>query len=446
MAIRAEHPPDRAPSASYSDDLGTTLGWLAAVSSSSDATSLPRMSFSDLMMTVQFSESSSGRAPDSFLDSLFAYVIVSPDFDLAFGGSLLANLIRLYRLHLSDLSNPVPGPFQGGDSIVPFLYRLVASSGASPLITSGAGAVRHGGILDVAEFGLGSSLLPSGSFLPHAPAVAPLPPSVALIPSSFLFVSAPAGFPSSSFASSLPHISSLAPTFPFSSPSVTSIASSLPSPAPPGSPLAPPFHPLAPPVGLRHPVHSLAPLVALYLFPVSSLLPSGPAASSPFLPSCAPAPAAPFLRTPVAASSSSFPFVSASSADTVVSWSLPTIVSCSAPSLSSLTAPIPSLPPPPPRWFRWVLLLVLLLLLLLFFPHFLSSLRLHLLLIPLSSPLVLLVFLPLLLASWRVLALPLQGMCLPLPSVAPFSILLAPLVPRILTMMRSCTVGLMTPW
>ena len=53
VAVRSEHPPGRAPSVSYSDDLGTTLGEPAAVSASLDATSLPRMSFADLMMTVR---------------------------------------------------------------------------------------------------------------------------------------------------------------------------------------------------------------------------------------------------------------------------------------------------------------------------------------------------------------------------------------------------------
>ena len=64
--MRSEHPPDRAPSVSYSDYLGTTLGGPDAVSASLDDTSLLRMSFADLMTTVQFFESSGGRVPDSF--------------------------------------------------------------------------------------------------------------------------------------------------------------------------------------------------------------------------------------------------------------------------------------------------------------------------------------------------------------------------------------------
>ena len=54
VAMRTEHPPDRAPSASYTDNLGTTLVEQAAASVSLGATSLPCMSFSDLLMTVRF--------------------------------------------------------------------------------------------------------------------------------------------------------------------------------------------------------------------------------------------------------------------------------------------------------------------------------------------------------------------------------------------------------
>ena len=64
--MHPEHLRDRAPSVSYSHNLGTTLGGPAAVSASSDATSLPRMSFADLVTTMQFFELSSGRVPDSF--------------------------------------------------------------------------------------------------------------------------------------------------------------------------------------------------------------------------------------------------------------------------------------------------------------------------------------------------------------------------------------------
>ena len=395
-------------------------------------------SFAALMTTVKFIGSSSGRAPDSFLDSFRVYVVVLPDFDLAIGGSSLEDSIRSYRLHLFDPLNPIPGPSQEGDSIVLFLYCLVASSGASPLVASGVSAMRHRGVLNITGFGLGSSLPLLSSSLSGPSPVTPLAPFVAPIPYSFPSFSAPPGFPSSSFASPLPHLSSLAPAFPLASPSVTSIASSLSPPAPPGFPMAPPTHPLAPPVGLRLPVHSLAPSITPYSFPVSFLLPSGPTALSPFLPSCAPTPAAPFLRTPVA-SSSSFPFVAASSVDTVVSWSLPAIVSCSAPSLSSLTASTPSLvlpvvslgsvaPPPPSSLLASV-------------PAFPSAP-----LAPLSSFLSGVPGVPSSAPGFSagLGASASGGRCLPLPRLALFKTLLVPLVPRVPMMMRSYTLGSMT--
>ena len=168
----------------------------------------------------------------------------------------------MYRLLLSDPVNPVPGPSQGGDSIVLFPYRLVASSGSSPLVPSSASALCRGGVLDVSGSGLGSSLLPLCSSLSGPSPVAPLAPSVAPFPSSLSSVSTPPDFHSSSLASSLPQLSSLAPTFPVHSLSVTSVASSLPFPAPPDFPVAPLFSPLAPAVGLCHPIHSLVPSVA----------------------------------------------------------------------------------------------------------------------------------------------------------------------------------------
>ena len=139
VAVHTEHPPDRGPYVLYSDGLGTTLGGPAAVSVSADATSLPRMLFANLLATVQFYESR-GRVPDSFLDTLRLYVVVALDFDIAIGGSSLADSITAHCLHLSDPVNPVLGPSQGGDSIVLFLHHLMASLGASPLVASSASA------------------------------------------------------------------------------------------------------------------------------------------------------------------------------------------------------------------------------------------------------------------------------------------------------------------
>ena len=137
VAVRTEHLPDRGPYTPYSDGLGTTLGGPATVSESTDSTSLPHMSFADLLATVQFFEAS-GRVPDSFLETLLAYVIVAPDFDAAIGGSSLVDSIRTYRV--PNPLHPVPGPSQGGDSIVPFFYCLVASLGLSPFAASSASA------------------------------------------------------------------------------------------------------------------------------------------------------------------------------------------------------------------------------------------------------------------------------------------------------------------
>ena len=64
VAVRSEHPPDRGPSAPYSDRLGSSLGGPATVSASDDATSLPRMAFANMLETVQLLEGS-GRVPDA---------------------------------------------------------------------------------------------------------------------------------------------------------------------------------------------------------------------------------------------------------------------------------------------------------------------------------------------------------------------------------------------
>ena len=80
------------------------------MNASSDATFFPLMSLADLVTTVQFFESSSDRVSDSFLDSLCAYVIAVPEFDLAIGGSSVANSICACCLRLSDPAIPVSGP------------------------------------------------------------------------------------------------------------------------------------------------------------------------------------------------------------------------------------------------------------------------------------------------------------------------------------------------
>ena len=208
-----------------------------------------------------------------------------PDFGVAICGSLLADSICAY--HIPDPLHPVSGLSQGGDSIVPFLYRLVVSSGTSPLFASSASTLRHGGNLVCTGLGLGSSVPPSCSSLSSFSLGTPLPPSFAPLSSSFPSVSA-SGFPSSSLlAAPLLSLASLAPSFPVPSSSVASFPSSLPTPAPPGFPMTPSVRPMAPPVGLRSQVppwrlllllpRSLSPLfyrllLALRLFSLPILL------------------------------------------------------------------------------------------------------------------------------------------------------------------------------
>ena len=218
---------------SYSDDLRTTLGGLAAASSSLDAASLPRLSFSDLT-TVRFFESFSGRVPDSFLDLLCAYVVHSTEFDFAIGGSLLADSIHLYRLRLSDPSNPVLGPSQGWDSIVPFFVSPRCVFGCITPCRFGCWrcASRGGFGYYQAWFGFFSSFFESSLFFIYflfwffPSSGFSCRPIGSLCRSPCLFCTFCVGFPSF-VACSLPLLSSLAPAFPFSSPSVAYISSLL---------------------------------------------------------------------------------------------------------------------------------------------------------------------------------------------------------------------------
>ena len=49
VAVLSERPTDRGPCALYSDGLGSSLGGLASVSTSVDATSLPHMTFAEML-------------------------------------------------------------------------------------------------------------------------------------------------------------------------------------------------------------------------------------------------------------------------------------------------------------------------------------------------------------------------------------------------------------
>ena len=83
-----------------------------------------------------------------FVDSLRSYVVVAFDFDIAIGGASLADSICSY--HYPNPLHPVPGPSQRGDSILPFLYLIMASLA---LVTTSANALRPGG--SVLSFGVG---------------------------------------------------------------------------------------------------------------------------------------------------------------------------------------------------------------------------------------------------------------------------------------------------
>ena len=85
VAVRTEHPPDKAPFALYSDGLGLIVGGPATASAPLGDPSLPNMSFSELLTTVWFFETSGSGVPDSFLDSFHFFVVYSIEFGFAIG-------------------------------------------------------------------------------------------------------------------------------------------------------------------------------------------------------------------------------------------------------------------------------------------------------------------------------------------------------------------------
>ena len=316
VAMRSEHPPDRGPSAPYSDSLGSSPGGLATVSASDDTTSLPRMAFADLLATVQLLEGS-GRVPGAFLDTLRSYVIVAPEFDVIIGGALLADSIHAF--HYPDPLRPKEGTVSFLSFITSWRLRgrcRLSLRALAPCVMGGEGSVVSSGV------GLGYVVPPSSSSptgLPlgtsfRAPSPAPS--------SSFPLVSAPPGFSASSFATP-PPLASLPPSYPGFSPSIALFHTSRPAPAPPGFLLAPPGRPLAPSMSSRPPGPSLAFSRASSSCTVASLSSHAPGSSSvpapPALPH-APVPPSPY-----------FPSVSAPSTNTFVSWSWPMVPSCSAP-------------------------------------------------------------------------------------------------------------------
>ena len=101
IAVHFEHAPDRSSSVSSTGHLGTTLGGPAAADAPTGGSSLPRLSFKDVLVTIRFFESSGGSVPDSFLESLHSVVIYLAEHSFAMGMASLADSITLFRLCLS---------------------------------------------------------------------------------------------------------------------------------------------------------------------------------------------------------------------------------------------------------------------------------------------------------------------------------------------------------
>ena len=265
--------------------------------------------------------------------------------------SVVGDSVISFHARFADPVNPVPGPSQGGYSILNFSHCLVGTSGSSPLVAVRAVGVRRGGWFWFLWGWYGSSLslfgrLPSFSFLASASGSAlPFATLVTQPSASVAQLSSPAFLPASSVTSSFPPVASFSSVFPSFPPPVALFSSLAPSLTPPGFPFIPPVRPLAPPAGLRPPFSSLVSAVVSLSLPVSALLLSGSSSSSsPLLPSYPLSTVVSQLHVPVSASL--FLVVSSGSSPTVVSWSLPTVVTCSSPSVAYLSAPAHSLVPP----------------------------------------------------------------------------------------------------
>ena len=215
VCLDIEHARDRGP-----DGLGLSLGGPATVNVSAYSTSLPQMSFSELLATVQLLERR-GRVPDSFVESLRDYVVVASKFDFAIGG-------------VSSADSPV---HPRGETVwYLFLYHLLASLGvSSALIPACASTLRHLGSEVISGVGFGLIAATSASFLSAPP-----------FPLSFS-----SSFPTSSFVSP-------GTSFPPPSSRYASLASSVP-----GSVL---LCPLAPPPSFSVPNLSFPCLTFLFPF------------------------------------------------------------------------------------------------------------------------------------------------------------------------------------
>ena len=92
----SEHVRDSAPSVSYTGDLGTILGGPVGADVPLGRSSLPRLSFEDLLVMIRFFELYGGSVPNSFYRALRNVVVSSTEHSFAMGGALLADSITLF--------------------------------------------------------------------------------------------------------------------------------------------------------------------------------------------------------------------------------------------------------------------------------------------------------------------------------------------------------------
>ena len=102
MAVRDGHPPAQAPYAPYSEGLGKSCEGPDTVSSPTGVTSLPHLTFAEVIDRVRVHESSMGYVPELYLASLRSFVVYSDKFDVAISGDSLADSVRSFRQCLAD--------------------------------------------------------------------------------------------------------------------------------------------------------------------------------------------------------------------------------------------------------------------------------------------------------------------------------------------------------
>ena len=177
---RAEPTPDRAPLAPCLVGLGTTLGGPAATVSPLGDSSPSHLSFADLLVTLRVLESSGGYLPDSFLAWLRGKVVYSLEPSFVVSGNAITDLIASLRSRVVD---PLPGLSKDGDSVIPFICRLVGVSDSSPSSVVSASATCSAG-----DAGFVPTLPPPPPGFARLPAPSPslpTPVSSAPVPSPF---------------------------------------------------------------------------------------------------------------------------------------------------------------------------------------------------------------------------------------------------------------------